>query len=115
VVRRRRDKLYAGLRVAQACDEGIHLVAGKLSAFAGLRPCAILISISSACMRYSAVTPKRAEATCLILLFKRCESTGVPTRSILVWAGRRLDLLRFSVLERAPSMFMARNVWCASG
>ena len=32
----------------------------------GLAPCATLISISSQAPRYSEVTPKRPEATCLI-------------------------------------------------
>ncbi len=36
VVRRRRDELHAGLRVAQASDEFGDLVAGELSTFAGL-------------------------------------------------------------------------------
>ena len=36
VVRRRRDELHAGLRVAQARNEFRDLVAGKLAAFAGL-------------------------------------------------------------------------------
>ena len=39
----------------------------------GFAPCAILISISSALARYAAETPKRPEATCLIVL--RPEST----------------------------------------
>src|SRR6202034_2350032 len=34
----------------------------------GLAPCAILICIMSELTRYSAVTPKRPEATCLIAL-----------------------------------------------
>ena len=34
----------------------------------GLAPCAIFICISSAFTRYSAVTPKRPEATCLMAL-----------------------------------------------
>ena len=37
VVRRRRDERRAGLRVAEAGDELVHLVRGKLPAFAGLR------------------------------------------------------------------------------
>jgi hypothetical protein len=40
----------------------------------GLAPCAILIWIWSADARYSAVTPKRPEATCLIR--ERSESPG---------------------------------------
>ncbi len=37
VVRWRGDELHAGLGVAEACDEGVDLVAGKLPAFAGFR------------------------------------------------------------------------------
>src|SRR5512141_312698 len=44
----------------------------------GLAPCAILICRSSALTRYSAVTPKRPEATCLIA--ERMES---PLGSVL--------------------------------
>ena len=40
----------------------------------GFAPCAILIWISSALTRYSAVTPKRPEATCLIALRKELPS-----------------------------------------
>ena len=80
MVRRRRDELHAGLGVAQASDELGDLVAGELAAFAGLGACAILISISSACMRYSVVTPKRPDATCLTLLLSRCEGVGFPNR-----------------------------------
>ena len=35
----------------------------------GFAPCAILICSTSALIRYSGVTPKRPEATCLILEF----------------------------------------------
>ncbi len=43
----------------------------------GLAPCAILIWIWSALTRYSVVTPKRPEATCLI--FERSESPACMT------------------------------------
>src|SRR5471032_2462907 len=45
----------------------------------GLAPCAILIWIWSALARYSAVTPNRPEATCLI--FERSESPSLSARS----------------------------------
>src|SRR5436190_5309576 len=69
----------------------------------GLAPCAILIWMSSALTRYSLVTPKRPEATCLM-------------------AERRAGSYRRSgssppspVLDLAPSWFMATaSVSCAS-
>ena len=42
---------------------------GKFPPSPGLAPWATLIWISSALFKYSIVTPKRPEATCLILLF----------------------------------------------
>ncbi len=45
----------------------------------GFAPCAILIWICSAEARYSAVTPKRPEATCLI--FDLSESPALSSRS----------------------------------
>ena len=46
----------------------------------GLAPCAILICIISEDARYSAVTPKRPEATCLILDFSESpSSSGIST------------------------------------
>ena len=66
MVRRRRDEADALRRVAHFGDDGIDFVAGQLAALAGLAPCAILIWIMSALTRYSAVAPKRPEATCLI-------------------------------------------------
>ena len=43
----------------------------------GFAPWATLIWISSALTRYSAVTPKRPEATCLVLLDSETPSTSV--------------------------------------
>ena len=42
----------------------------------GLAPCATLICISSAFTRYSAVTPKRPLAICLVLLDSETPSTS---------------------------------------
>ena len=42
----------------------------------GFDPCAILISISRADIRYSAVTPKRPEATCLMALLPQSPAAG---------------------------------------
>ena len=50
---------------------GDHLVdfeAGQLSALAGFSPLRTLTCISSAFTKYSALTPNRPEATCLIAL-----------------------------------------------
>ena len=69
----------------------------------GLAPWAILISSSSAWARYSAVTPKRALATCLILLFS---SEGAPF-------DRRVDVGVFAALAcvrtRAEQIHGVRN------
>ena len=46
---------------------GYTLAPGRLPPSPGFAPCASLIWISSADTRYLLVTPKRAEATCLIL------------------------------------------------
>src|SRR6266508_5850763 len=47
----------------------------------GLEPWAILICSSSAETRYSAVTPKRAEATCLIRSLAESPPEGVQNRA----------------------------------
>ena len=44
-------------------------IAGNCPPSPGFAPCAILISNSHALLRYSAVTPNRPEATCLIFEF----------------------------------------------
>ncbi len=66
VMRRRRDQADARRRVPYLGDGCIDLVAGQLAASPGLAPCAILICIMSELTRYSVVTPKRPEATCLM-------------------------------------------------
>jgi len=68
VMRRRRDEGHAGSRVADTGDLRVHLVARQLAALAGLAPCATLICNSRQLTQYSAVTPKRPLATCLIAL-----------------------------------------------
>src|SRR6202035_3729934 len=73
----------------------------------GLAPCAILICRSSALTRYSVVTPKRPEATCLIA--ERIESP----------LGNGLKRCASSppspVLDLPPMRFIAiANVVCAS-
>src|SRR5580704_10127833 len=56
----------------------------------GLAPCAILICIMSALTRYSVVTPKRPEATCLIAdRTERHRACGEPLDDLL----GRLDLV----------------------
>jgi hypothetical protein len=74
VMRRRRNELDPRRRMPQARDQVGHLVGRQLAAFARLRACTILISSSSARTRYSAVTPKRADATCLMRLSSRSPS-----------------------------------------
>ena len=69
----------------------------------GLAPCAILIWMSAEFVRYSAVTPKRPEATCLMALRRAgsCSRSGSSPPS--------------PVLDLAPSRFIATaNVSCAS-
>src|SRR6202000_914450 len=73
----------------------------------GLAPCAILICIMSALTRYSVVTPKRPEATCLIA--ERIESPfGIGLK-------RSLSSPPSPVLDLPPIRFMAiASVVCAS-
>src|SRR6476620_5199169 len=61
----------------------------------GLAPCAILIWMSSALVRYSEVTPNRPDATCLIAL-RRSGS-----------CSRSLSSPPSPVLDRAPRRFIA--------
>ena len=73
----------------------------------GLAPCAILICRSSALTRYSAVTPKRPDATCLIA--ERIES---PLGSGL---KRSVSSPPSPVFDLPPMRFMAMaSVVCAS-
>ena len=68
----------------------------------GLAPWATLICISSAFTRYSVVTPKRPEATCLVLL-----DSEIPSK--VAWK-RSASSPPSPVFERAPSLFMARQM-----
>ena len=74
----------------------------------GFAPCAILIWICSALARYSAVTPKRPEATCLILDFSESPSLSAmslsmrscaePRRQRLAGLDRRVAVAVFAAL-----------------
>ncbi len=73
----------------------------------GLAPCATLICISSAFTKYSVVTPKRPEATCLVLLLRLIPSCSPWNRS--------LSSPPSPVFDRAPSLFIASaKASCAS-
>ena len=75
----------------------------------GFAPCATLISISRQLLRYSAVTPKRPEAICLIA---ECGIVAVGARLV----ARRILATLAAVGLRAPMRFMAiDSVSCASG
>ena len=65
----------------------------------GFAPCAILICSWSADARYSAVTPKRADATCLI--FERRLSPALQRNVVLDGALPMHDRQRVAVLDRA--------------
>ena len=92
VVRRRRDQADAGRRVAQLGDVLVDLVAGQLAAFAGLGALRHLDLQSVGVDEVLAVTPKRPDATCLIVersespLAQRLEAVGV----FAAFAGVRL-------------------------
>ena len=86
----------------------------------GLAPCAILIWICSALARYSAVTPKRPDATCLIFDFRESpalSSTSLTKRPIpkrdsmvspaLIGAKRRRSSPPSPVLDLPPMRFIA--------
>ena len=74
----------------------------------GFDPCAILICSSSADRRYAGVTPKRADATCLVRLPLQSPSAGRRNRS-----GSSPPS---PLLLRAPSRFIAiATARCASG
>ena len=73
----------------------------------GLAPCAILICIMSELTRYSVVTPKRPEATCLI-----AERMELPLGSGL---KRSVSSPPSPVFDLPPIRFMAMaSVVCAS-
>src|SRR3954468_16390874 len=86
---------------------GHTLLPGSWPPSPGLAPCAILICRSSALTRYSLVTPKRPEATCLIAL--RRES---PVGSATYRAGSSPPS---PVFDLPPMRFIAMaSVSCAS-
>ena len=83
--------------------QGYTLPPGSWPPSPGLAPCAILICRSSALVRYSEVTPKRPDATCLIALRR----SGSWSRSGSSPPSPVFDL--------PPIRFMAMaSVWCAS-
>src|SRR5262249_9109644 len=88
-----------GVECRTLAIQGQTLGPGSCPASPGLARCAILICSSSALTRYSLVTPKRPEATCLILL------------RLLSPLGRGLYRAESSppspVLLRPPRRFMA--------
>ena len=95
VMRRRRDQANAGRGVPHParCSYPPY-EPGSWPPSPGLAPWAILIWMSSALTRYSVVTPKRPEATCLIA--ERMESPlgigvkrSAPRRPRRCWTGRR--------------------------
>ena len=59
-------RLTPGVDILVWAIHGYTLPPGRCPPSPGFAPCAILIWISSALIRYSLVTPKRPEATCLI-------------------------------------------------
>jgi hypothetical protein len=86
---------------------GYTLEPGSCPPSPGFAPCDILIWISSALTRYSLVTPKRADATCLIAL--RFQS---PFGSRRYRAGSSPPS---PVFDLPPRRFMAMaSVVCAS-
>mmetsp|Transcript_8219 Transcript_8219/g.20044 ORF Transcript_8219/g.20044 Transcript_8219/m.20044 type:complete len:210 (-) Transcript_8219:2720-3349(-) len=91
----------------------------------GFAPCASLISICSADMRYSGVTPKRPEATCLVLdvamsPFWRPRSPGKvgdsPSTTSVMGLKRLLSSPPSPQLDFPPIRFIAMpSTSCASG
>src|ERR1700731_1230249 len=86
---------------------GYPLCPGSWPPSPGLAPCAILICRSSALTRYSLVTPKRADATCLMALFRES-----PLASRTYRAGSSPPS---PVFDLPPMRFIAiASVSCAS-
>ena len=107
VMRRRRNQADAGRRVANARNDFIDFVAGELPAFTGFCTCAILICSSLALTRYWLVTPKRAEATCLIALDRESPfGSGIYGPDLLrllpYCCGRRCDSSRSRGFRALP-------------
>src|SRR5215218_6655807 len=92
---------------------GYTLCPGSCPPSPGLAPCAILICSSSALTRYSTVTPKRPDATCLIALRR---STGAPSAHVAPSGlNRRGSSPPSPVLDFPPILFIAiARFSCAS-
>mmetsp|Transcript_36669 Transcript_36669/g.121495 ORF Transcript_36669/g.121495 Transcript_36669/m.121495 type:complete len:218 (-) Transcript_36669:895-1548(-) len=91
----------------------------------GFAPCAILISICSADMRYAGVTPKRPDATCLILdeaMSPSCSPLRCGQLGELPWSSESETAVQRASssppspeFERAPARFTPiASVSCAS-
>lgn len=85
------------------------LPAGSSPPSPGFAPCAILIWISSALVRYAAVTPNRPDATCLMA---DRVALGAPSGA---GTSRRSFSPPSPVLDLPPMRFMAmaRVVWAS--
>ena len=70
----------------------VTLCPGSCPPSPGLAPCTILISSSSARTRYSVVTPKRADATCLMRLSSRSPPAGARNSAGILAALSRIGL-----------------------
>ncbi len=97
-----------GVECRRRAISSVTFIPGSCPPSPGLAPCATLISSSSHWLRYSAVTPKRPEATCLIFALGlspfasgwKCAGSSPPS----------------PLSERAPIRFIATfSVLCASG
>src|SRR3982751_3879265 len=86
---------------------GYTLLPGSWPPSPGFAPCAILIWMSSAFVRYSDVTPKRPEATCFTADRRRSPFGSGVKRSASSPPSPVFDL--------PPMRFIAMaSVWCAS-
>jgi hypothetical protein len=86
---------------------GVTFLAGNCPPSPGLEPCAILISSWSARARYVTVTPKRADATCLIGASRRTPPTG----SYHDGSSPPSPVLAAPPASSRPAV----TAWCASG
>ena len=97
-----------GVERRRVAMSGETLCPGSCPPSPGLAPWAILISSSVALARYSAVTPNRPDATCLILLFFESPFSMVAKRARSSPPSPELDFppIRFIAMARTS---------CASG
>ena len=105
---------------------GLTFAPGSWPPSPGLAPCATLISICSADIRYAGVTPKRPEATCLILEramspflrpFRCAKSSDLPVSSSTstISSQRTESSPPSPEFERAPARLTPMaSVSCAS-